>query len=323
MKKLILLSLTALMAVTFNACKKDKDDNGNPNPGPTSCRLKSVKETITENGKPDKYNGFVLHYDGDKITRASFIDTASGNEDSLNYVLLSYNGNNITDLKFYQDNNLSINMVFDYNSQNLVRRRSFDINTGGVQMDVTQDYVYDSKGQISYCVRTMVGTVPFLGNVSIKDSAVFTGYNSFGRPAAITVFNSTTTDQGTQPYEYSEEIAYEYDANGNRTKESSKEDVADPFTVTRTASYDLNKKPGDAEHAFRVFTRLTGDGWEDPNINTKDVDNNLVISETVTEDGTTTTTTTTYTMNNRNSPTSSTETGGTTTTTSAFSYECK
>ena len=323
MKKIILLSLTAFLAVTFNACKKDKDDNGNPNPGPTSCKLKSVKETTTETGKPDVYDGFVLHYDGDKIIRASFVDSASGNEDSLNYILLSYNANNITDLKVYQDKDLAVNMVFDYNAENLVRRRTFDVTWENIQMDVTQDYEYDSKGQISYSVRTMVGTVPILGNVNIKDSAVFTGYNSFGRPAAITVFNSTTTSQGTQPYEYSEEFAYEYDANGNRTKESSKSDVADPFTVGRTATFDLNKKPGDAEHAFRVFTRLTGTGWEDPNINTKDIDNNLIISETVTDASGTTSTTTTYTLNDRNSPASSTETGGATTTTSAFTYDCK
>lgn len=325
MKKIILLSLAAVFALGLNSCKKDDDNGGNNNPT-TTCYLKSSKETITKAGQANQYGGFVIYYDGaNNITRANFIDSISGNEDSTSYVLLSYNNGYITDTKVYQKGQLFVSISNVINSAGKITQRDMSIDTEVGYATIKQTYTYGANGSITASIRTTtVDNVPTLGKVISKDSALFSNYNSFGRVASITIYNSfSSTLSGPGSYEFSKEIAYEYDSKGNRTKESSKAAITDPFEVDRIAAFDQTKTAGDAETAYRIISRLFAEDWADPNIKSKDFDTNLSASETTYASGTPTSNNTTYTFNDKNSPATSVKTEAGVTTNSVITYFCK
>lgn len=324
MKRIILFAFAGLLALGLGSCKKE-DNNGNNNGGSSqSCKLKSIKEEILVAGSPLSYSGFVLYYDGDKIVKANFIDSVTGNEDTTSYALLSYNSGNLTDVKLYQKGALTINFNNAYNSSNKITQRDYSINSPFGLVDINQKYFYDANGRVSYTVRsTTIDNFPGVGKVVSKDSGIFLNYNSKGRPAGLITYRSSETSMGVQPYSFQEEYSYEYDANGNRIKESSKSDIAEPFKVNFTATFDLTKTPGDAEIAYKLLTRLVPEDWTDPNLTSKDIDVNLKTSHTDVTDTGNETTTTTYTFNSRNSPITAKETGPEQTKNTAYTYECK
>ncbi len=326
MKKLTLVFAALAIATGFTACKKDDNNGGGGGtPAPQiNCNLKSITEVTSSTGNPDEYSGFVLYYDSkDVVNKANFIDSTTGKEDSTSYALLSYSGDNLTDVKVFQNNNEFINFAMTYNAQKRVEKRFFDFPTPFGLAKIDQTYFYNSQGQIEYTIRKTEITIPQTGKVINKDSARYQNYNSFGRPEGVIVYNSVTTAQGTQPYEFEEEFKYEYDSKGNRTKISTKEDVSDPFEVIYTASFDLSKTTGEAEPAYRLLTKLFIDDWDDPNLNSSDIDLNLKISETETEDGQTTSKTLSYTYDDRGNPETSTETSTDGTTKITYTYDCK
>jgi hypothetical protein len=324
MKKIVFLLAMASMVFTFNACKKDKEDGGNPNPSATSCNLKSLINKSTALAGGVTYDGFVMYYDGDKISRANFIDSATGLEDKDNYALFSYNTNNLTDIKIYQDAALALDISFIYNAQGKIASRHFDLSVQGSTGTVDQSYFYDNNNNITYSVQKFKLDLGPFGKIENKDSGIFSNYNAKGRPEKVTIYRSNSTPQGDEPYAFNEELAYEYDANGNRTKESSKSDIADPFTVSRSATFDLNKTTGEAEKAYRLLAKINTDTWNDPNLDTKDIDLNLIITE-ISYDGSggSETTNTTYTFNDKSNPASSNAVSPTETTQSTYTYECK
>lgn len=325
MKKLILVTIIFISVLGFNACKKDNDNNnGSPTPN-TTCKLKSIKEVITANGKPNQYGGFVLYYDNAAIiNKAVFIDSLTGNEDSTSYALLSYSGGNLTDVKVFQQGQQLVNFAMTYSTQNKVEQRFFDINTPFGLAKVSQTYFYDNNGHIEYSIRrTQIDNFPVLGKVINKDSARYLNYNSFGRPLGVVVYNSRTSSQGSQPYSYSEEIAYQYDANGNLVKTSSKSAINDPFVETYSATFDAQKTPGDAKEAYILLTKLFVDNWEDPNLNTTDIDVNLRLTETNTDNGVSETKTSIFTFNDKGSPATSQETSPTEVKNTTYTYTCK
>lgn len=328
MKKQTLFLVAFVVATCFSACKKDNDSGGGNDGGTTpqtNCKLKSIKETITATGSPTSYSGFVLYYDAkDIINRANFIDSTTGKEDSTSYALLSRNSGNLTDVKVFQKGTASINFAMTYSTQDKVEQRFLDLPTPFGLAKIEQTYFYDSKGYISYTVRRTEIDIPNIGKIINKDSALYQNYNSFGRPEGVIVYNSVTTQQGTQPYEFSEEIKYEYDAKGNRTKISTKEDVGDPFKVTYEATFDANKTAGEGEEAYKLLTKLFIDDWDDPNLNSSDIDNNLIVSETEYDaNGQGETKTTTYTFNDKGNPASSVAKATGETTNTDFTYWCK
>lgn len=306
------------------SCKKD-ENNGNNNGGSSqNCKLKSIKEEIAVTGSPLSYGGFVLYYNDDKIVKANFIDSVTGNEDTTSYALLSYNGRNLTDVKLYQKGALTINFSNAFNSANKITQRDYSINSPFGLVDINQKYFYDANGRVSYTVRTTtIDNFPGVGKVVSKDSGIFLNYNSKGRPAGLITYRSSETSMGTQPYSLQDEYSYEYDGNGNRTKESSKSDVSEPFKVSFTAVFDLSKTAGDADAAYKLITKLVPDEWSDPNIDSKDIDVNLKTSHTDVTDTGNETITTTYTFNTRNSPATSKEISPTETTNTTYTYECK
>lgn len=323
MKKLILFSIALSLLIGFNACKKDNDNNnGTPS---TTCKLKSLKEVITSNGNPTQYGGFVLYYDNaDIINKAVFIDSTTGNEDSTSYALLSYSSDNLTDVKIFQQGQQVVNFSMTYSTQNKIEQRFFDINTPFGLAKISQTYFYDNNGNIEYSIRrTQIDNFPGIGKVINKDSARYLNYNSFGRPSGVVVYNSRTSNQGTQPYTYSEEIAYQYDAHGNRIKTSSKSAVNEPFEETYSATFDAEKTPGEAKEAYTLLTKLFNQDWDDPNLDSKDIDVNLKLSETNTDNGSSETTTFAYTFNDKGNPATSKETSQTEVKNSTYTYMCK
>lgn len=327
MKKLTLLAFALSLLAGLNACKKDDDKNNNGNPAPVeTCKLKSIKEITTSQGNPAEYGGFVLYYDNsNKITRANFIDSITGNEDSTSYALLSYSGGNLTDVKIFRQSQQVVNFAMTYTTQNKVEQRFFDINTPFGLAKISQNYFYNTNGTIDYCIRrTEIDNIPGVGKVINKDSARYNNYNSFGRPTGIVIYRSTTSMQGgTQPYSFSEEIAYEYDTKGNRTKTLTKDKASDPLSTEYIATFDLSKTAGDATEAYTLITKLFNQDWDDPNLDSKDIDQNLIVSETEIDNGNIETKTTTYTFNTKGSPAISTETGSSETKNTTYTYWCK
>jgi hypothetical protein len=323
MRKIVILAIVAIMGMYFSSCKKE-ETNGGATPQET-CLLKSTKGIITEQGNPNRYEGFVFHRDNDGVVnRLNFLDSTTGNEDPNSYVLLSYSSSNLTDIKIFQGGAELFAFAMTYNANNKVEQRFFDLPTIFGDADINQKYFYDSKGRISYSIRTTtIDNVPNVGKVVGKDSALYLNYNAFNRPEGVVVYTSTTTSQGTEPYEFEEEFKYEYDSKGNRTKISIKEDVADPFEVTYTATFDLEKNYGAAEEVFKIITKLFVEDWDNPNPNDDDFDKNLKTSETEIEDGKATTTTTTFTINDKGNPAETKDVSGNKTTTNTFTYECK
>lgn len=324
MRKLI-VSLLAIAIVTyFSSCKKDEDNNGGGTTPQETCLLKSTKEITISAGNPDVYEGFIIYRDSrGVINRINLLDSATGNEDKTSYFLLSYSGDNLTDIKIFQQGTQFVNLAMTYSINNKVEQRFFDLPTPFGQANINQKYFYDNQGRIDYSIRTTtLDNVPNVGKVVNKDSALYRGYNAFNRPSGVTVYESTTTSQGTQPYEFTEEYAYEYDANGNRTKISFKEDdINNPFEVIYSATFDLEKGFGAAEEAFKVITKLFVDDWDNPNPNEGDFDKNLKTSET--EDGQTTTKNTTFTFNDKGNPFESKDVSGNETSITTLNYECK
>ncbi len=314
------------MLVAFNACKK-ADDNKNGSPAPsTTCKLKSTKEIIASNGNPNQYGGFVLYYDNaDRINKVSFLDSTTGNEDSSSYALLLYTNSNITSLKLFQQGQEAVNSSITYSTLNKVEQRVFNLDGDFGQAKITQIYFYDNNGYIEYCLsRFEADNIPGLGKVVSIDSARYLNYNSFGRPSGVVVFNSfTSTNQGAEPFSFSEEIAYQYDAKGNRTKTSSKNVVSAPFIETYSATFDIGKTLGDAKEANVLLSKLFFDGWEDPNLNSKDTDVSLKLTETNTENGVGETKTSIFIFNDKGNPASSKETSTTEIKNTTYTYVCK
>lgn len=324
MKKIILLAFAGLLLAAASCKKEENNGNNNNGGGVQNCKLKSIKEEIAATGSPLSYGGFVLYYDGDKIVKANFIDSVTGNEDTTSYALLSYSSGNLTDVKLYQKGSLTINFNNAFNSANKITQRDYSINSPFGMVDINQKYFYDANGRVSYTVRTTtIDNFPGVGQVISKDSGIFSNYNSKGRPQGLITYRSTETSMGTQPYSFQEEYAYEYDGNGNRTKESSKSDVSEPLKVSFTAVFDLSKTTGDAEAAYKLITKLVPDEWSDPNLDSKDIDVNLKTSHTDVTDTGNETITTTYTFNTRNSPATAKETGPEQTKNTTYTYECK
>lgn len=320
MKKLILIFIATAMAAGFSACKKDDDNGGNDTPAQKTCVLKSVKEVET-NGTTKTYDGFMLYYNTDnKIIRANQLDTATGDEDSTNYALFSYNGSNLASITAFQQSTQLLKFNFVYNAKGMVTRRSTETQ---LPFKVDQTYFYDTDGKLSYSIQTV--EVSFMGQViKGKDSAVYQGYNSFGRPTGIIVYITSVDDQGNEsPYQYDEEYKYEYDAKGNRTKTSYRDDVNDSFEEVASATFNQEKTVGDAEIAFRLLELLDGDDWANPNLNGTDFDLNLPISETTVEDGVSVTTFTNYTFTAEGNPATSKETTATGDITTSYIYDCK
>jgi len=324
MRKPILFMVAIAIAASFSACKKDEDNSGGGTTPQITCKLKSTKETITTVGSPTSYSGFVLYYDNnDIINRANFIDSTTGKEDSTSYALLSYSSGNITGIKIFQKGTTFINFAMTYSAQNRIMRRSFDLPPQFGDGEISQTYFYDNQGRLSYTVRRTEFTITGFGKIISTDSALYQNYTTLGRPGGVIVYNSVTNSSGTTPYGLSEEIKYEYDANGNRTKISTRDNVNDPFEVTDEATFDMAKTPGEGEEAYRLLTKLFIDDWDDPNIDAKDIDKNLIISATEYDNGNGKTETTKYTFDNRGNPATSTtnatgEIGNTT-----FTYLCK
>lgn len=326
MKKIIILSLGLIMALGLSNCKKEEDNNGGTTTPQETCLLKSTKEVTSTPGDPDEYEGFVIYRDSKGvINRINLLDSATGDEDKTSYFLLSYSGDNLTDIKIFQQGTQFVNLAMTYSSNNKVEQRFFDLETPFGLAKINQKYFYDNQGRIDYSTRTTtLDNVPNVGKIVSKDSALYRGYNTFNRPGGVTQYVSVTTSQGTQPYEFAEEYAYEYDANGNRTKISFKEgDINNAFEVIYSATFDLEKSFGAAEEAFKVLTKLFVDDWDNPNLNDNDFDKNLKTSETETEDGQTTTKTTTFTFNAKGNPSESKDISGNENSTTTLTYECK
>jgi hypothetical protein len=323
MKKFVFLLAIASMALAFNACKKDNNDGGTPTPSTTTCSLTSLVNKTTK-ASSTSYDGFYMIYDADKIVRANFVDSATGTEDKDNYALFSYNGSNLSSIKIFQDAASAADISFTYNAQGKIATRHFVLSAQGTSGTIDQTYFYDNNGNITYSVQIFKVDLGIFGKIENKDSGIFSNYNAKGRAEKITVYSATITPQGEDPYSFSEELAYEYDANGNRTKESSKSDIADPLEVTRTATFDLTKTTGEAEKAYLLLNKISTDTWNDPNIETKDIDINLLLTE-VTFDGSggSETTNTTYTFNDKSNPATSKAISSTQTTESTYSYQCK
>lgn len=324
MKKLLILTLGLTIVLGLSNCKKEEDNSGDNTTPQETCFLKSVKEEIKITGNPTKYEGFVYYYNNDNtIARANFIDSVTGNEDSLTYVLFSYNDGNVSTVKLIQGtNNITVNL--SYNANNKVTQRTFDFSVPGIKLNLLKNYFYDNQGRISHAVGISDVEIPNFGNTISKDSAIYQAYNSSNRPTNILIYNSVTTSQGTTPYSFGEEIKYEYDANGNRTKTSTKNAINAPFNVTYEASFDLEKTLGAAKDNFNAINNLITESWDDISLTSADKDKNIVTTETdYTENLNGKTTTKTYVYNDKGNPIEFKEASSNTTSTSTLTYECK
>lgn len=325
-KSLVLITIISIITY-FSSCKKEEANNGGTATPQETCLLKSSKGITSIPGEPDQYNGFFVYRNSKNIINKINFTDSTGKEDPSSYISLIFSSDKITDIKIFDKGNNYLSFALTYNSANKIAQRSYNSTTDLGLSKTDHQYFYDNQGKISYSIRTTtIDNVPDLGKVISKDSGIYKGYNTFNRPSGIVVYNSITTDlSGTDPYKFSREFAYEYDAKGNLTKTSLKEeDISNPFEVIYTATFNLEKDYGIVAEAVETITKLiVQEGWENPNIGDDDYDKNLIISETITEDGKTTTTNTTYTFNDKGYPLTSTSVTGNTTSTSTLTYDCK
>ena len=267
MKKVIYTFLGVLVFACSSDSESDNNNDGNNNnnnPNESELLVSSITHSDMENSNYEYVENFT--YDGNKIVEMNRSVYYNGSFSSENRSEFIYANNKISRVDSYNDNNISGQDIFTYDSQGrlVTAEYCYNPNDGPCDDSESTSFSYNLDGSIT-AITTMNGDEPETTVIEVDDNGNIIKVSDYDDVSELTydIYNSPFKNiTGATPLVISQWIfsgSYLYSFNNNClsfVSEYVDEDGVETYTLNFT--YDYN----DAGYPRNVVVEDVGFGEE-------------------------------------------------------------
>ena len=267
MKKVIYTFLGVLVFACSSDSESDNNNDGNNNnnnPNESELLVSSITHSDMENSNYEYVENFT--YDGNKIVEMNRSVYYNGSFSSENRSEFIYANNKISRVDSYNDNNISGQDIFTYDSQGrlVTAEHCYNPNDGPCDDSESTSFSYNLDGSIT-AITTMNGDEPETTVIEVDDNGNIIKVSDYDDVSELTydIYNSPFKNiTGATPLVISQWIfsgSYLYSFNNNClsfVSEYVDEDGVETYTLNFT--YDYN----DAGYPRNVVVEEVGFGEE-------------------------------------------------------------